>query len=357
MALPSSGPISLSDIQTEFGGSNPIGLNEYYAGGAYVPSGTTGTYGAVPSSGAICMNVFHGTSKPVVGQQAYTTPGTYTWVAPAGVTKISFVVVGSGGNGGVYGFVCGMPWAGGGGGGGGGLAYKNNFTVTPGGSYTVKVRAGGIYCGASTIEQRSTYFCNATNYGALSGRCGRNAGCGGNGGDGGYANCGTLTSGWGRGGNGGSGTTYVSCLSTAAGGGGGGAAGYSGVGPYPSSYDGAGGGGSGAINSVGTSNLYGGGGGGGISGCGSYGSGGGGGVGILGVGSNGQGGWGGSGWYGGGGSGGANSCGGNGGAYGGGGAGLRAINGNSYRLGASGAVRIIWPGNTRSFPSTCTGNL
>jgi hypothetical protein len=25
--------------------------------------------------------------------------------------------------------------------------------------------------------------------------------------------------------------------------------------------------------------------------------------------------------------------------------------------GAVGAVRIIWPGTTRSFPSTCTGNL
>jgi hypothetical protein len=26
-------------------------------------------------------------------------------------------------------------------------------------------------------------------------------------------------------------------------------------------------------------------------------------------------------------------------------------------VGANGAVRIIWPGNTRSFPSTNTGNL
>jgi hypothetical protein len=26
-------------------------------------------------------------------------------------------------------------------------------------------------------------------------------------------------------------------------------------------------------------------------------------------------------------------------------------------LGGAGAVRIIWPGTTRSFPSTCTGNL
>jgi hypothetical protein len=25
-------------------------------------------------------------------------------------------------------------------------------------------------------------------------------------------------------------------------------------------------------------------------------------------------------------------------------------------VGGSGAVRVIWPGNTRSFPSTCTGS-
>jgi hypothetical protein len=38
------------------------------------------------------------------------------------------------------------------------------------------------------------------------------------------------------------------------------------------------------------------------------------------------------------------------GTYGGGGA-VSSLNG------ASGAVRIIWPGATRTFPSTCTGNL
>jgi hypothetical protein len=31
--------------------------------------------------------------------------------------------------------------------------------------------------------------------------------------------------------------------------------------------------------------------------------------------------------------------------------------GGSRNFGARGAVRIIWPGTTRSFPSTCTGNL
>jgi hypothetical protein len=62
MTLPTSGPLSLTDIQTEFGGSNPIGLNEYYAGGGLVPSGTTGTNGAVPSSGQIAISNFYGTA-------------------------------------------------------------------------------------------------------------------------------------------------------------------------------------------------------------------------------------------------------------------------------------------------------
>lgn len=38
MALQSSGAISFSDLQTEFGGDNPIGINEYYKDGVYVPT-------------------------------------------------------------------------------------------------------------------------------------------------------------------------------------------------------------------------------------------------------------------------------------------------------------------------------
>ena len=66
MTLPTSGPLSLADIQGEFGGSNPISLSEYYAGGAYVPAGTTGTNGPVPSSGAISISNFYGTSAVIV---------------------------------------------------------------------------------------------------------------------------------------------------------------------------------------------------------------------------------------------------------------------------------------------------
>jgi len=65
MALPTSGVLDLSDIQTEFGGSNPISLSEYYAGGSYVPSGTSGTNGAVPTSGEIAVSDFYGTQSGI----------------------------------------------------------------------------------------------------------------------------------------------------------------------------------------------------------------------------------------------------------------------------------------------------
>ena len=58
MALPASGAISLNDLQTEFGGTNPISLNEYYRVGSLVPNTTPNT--GIPTSGAITMNNFYG---------------------------------------------------------------------------------------------------------------------------------------------------------------------------------------------------------------------------------------------------------------------------------------------------------
>ena len=65
MAIPSSGPLSLDDIQTEFGGTNPIDLSEYYAGGANVPPGTTGDSGPIPTSGEIAVGEFYGSTNRV----------------------------------------------------------------------------------------------------------------------------------------------------------------------------------------------------------------------------------------------------------------------------------------------------
>jgi hypothetical protein len=56
MAIQASGAVSLSDIQTEFGGVNPISLSEYYRNGTYVPPGAT----SIPESGAIDLSDFYG---------------------------------------------------------------------------------------------------------------------------------------------------------------------------------------------------------------------------------------------------------------------------------------------------------
>lgn len=63
MPLQSSGAISLNDVQTEFGGSNPIGINEYYRGGSNVPD--TSANSLIPTSGTIQLDDFYeGDSTP-----------------------------------------------------------------------------------------------------------------------------------------------------------------------------------------------------------------------------------------------------------------------------------------------------
>lgn len=59
MTLPASGAISFGQIQTEFGGANPIGINEYYRGGTYV---SAGALSSIPTSGAISLSNFYGAS-------------------------------------------------------------------------------------------------------------------------------------------------------------------------------------------------------------------------------------------------------------------------------------------------------
>lgn len=251
------------------------------------------------------------TPNAVVGQTAYTAPGTYTWAKPSGVTNVSIVAVGSGSSGAAsyYTGEIGVCWCGygGGGGGGGALAYLNNYDVSARSSLQIVIAGGGN----STVN---------TCAGALIFRAGYGGpGSGNSGGAGGVAT-GTFTASY-AGGAGGTGG-YSACNFNNSGGGGAGAAGYAGAGGT-----GVGGvGGSGGSGGGGNINT------------------GGGGVGILGQGANGA-------PNGGGGSGGSNASSYSGGAYGGGGS------GNAPGPGGGGAVRIIYPGSTRSFPSTCTGNL
>jgi hypothetical protein len=131
MALQTTGAITLAEIQTEFGGSNPISLSEYYAGGTYVPSGASGTNGAVPASGQISMSQFYGTSDIVI----LSFTGNQTWVVPTGVTSVTVKCWGAGGAHGASPGTFGKAGLGG----EGGFA-KATISVTPG--ETLYVHAG-----------------------------------------------------------------------------------------------------------------------------------------------------------------------------------------------------------------------
>ena len=94
MTLPTTGPLSLSDIQGEFGGANPISLSEYYG------------KDTVPTSGEISIGDFYGTSNLLVNY---------------------LIVAGGGGGGGGC-----FRYTDGGGGGAGGYVEANDVVFTAG---------------------------------------------------------------------------------------------------------------------------------------------------------------------------------------------------------------------------------
>ena len=117
--LQTSGPISLLDIQNKFGGSNPIGINEYY-----------GVDTGVPASGTISFEDFYGT---------------------AGVDVADVLLVGGGGRGGSS---ASGDTNGGGGGGAGGLVATTTATIVPGSRFDVRVGDGGTSSSREGTESR-----------------------------------------------------------------------------------------------------------------------------------------------------------------------------------------------------------
>jgi hypothetical protein len=337
MTLNASGPISFGGATT--GQSINLELGVSATALASINSTAFRTLAGV-ASGQISLSSFYGKSNTVTGQTEYLTNGSYTFVVPAGVTSVSVLCIGGGGNGGASGAApgcCGTYYWGGGGGGSGGLAYQNNYSVTPGASIPILVdRFNG------------SYFNSAATLKAFSGN---GAGEFNNPGDfGSY----TAPNGTGyRGGTGGGGYAGDNQPNNRRGGGGAGTAGYAGVGGF------------GGDNTGGASNggAGAGGGGGGGSTSTSTGAAGGGGTGRFGQGTSGASGSGGNpAAGGGGGSGGSNgqagiagTVAGAAGDYGAGGGGGSA--GQNGGLRGQGLVRIIYPGTTRSYPSTNTGNL
>jgi hypothetical protein len=139
------------------------------------------------------------------GTANFTTPGNYTWTVPSGVTLANIIVTGGGGGGG---------YDGGGGGGGAQVRTVNNISVVPGTNLAITVGTGGV---GGTLSSSATNG-NATSiasYTALGGGAGLPSGgdggaAGGTGGSAGGRNNTTggtggitLTSPYGKGGNGG----------------------------------------------------------------------------------------------------------------------------------------------------------
>jgi hypothetical protein len=281
-------------------------------------------------------------SVVVPGQALFGTnvgTGTFSWTAPTGVTSVNVVAVGGGSSGGQsWSYAAGS---------GGGLGWKNNITVVPGQTYTVRVGRGPSYSNGDNYGGASFFINTST----VAGGGGTHASFGGqdyavgtrNGYGGGYVGDG--------GGQGGNADNYQ---------GGGGAGGYTGRGGnqysgyQPSPTDSGGGAGGGYYSST-------------------YGSGAGGGVGLTGRGTTGSGGYymynpfqGYNNTYSYG-SGGAGGSGGNNGGYGenpfsstgnygpaggtyGGGGGGPGSSGWPGGAGGQGGVRIMWGGG-RSFPN------
>jgi hypothetical protein len=202
MTLPSSGPLSLSDIQGEFGGSNPISLSEYYAGGAYVPPGTSGTYGAVPSSGAIGIRNFYGTTKFTPVTNTYTT-GSGNETVPTGATSLTLTVVGAGGSGGSSYVDFGSDIYNSGGG-GGGAGYSNITRAVASGDWSTTIAYSVGTSGGVSSTTTGSLAAGAVSLTGGGGGAGGSAdsGSGGAGGTAGTASGGSTNTSGSAGGNG-----------------------------------------------------------------------------------------------------------------------------------------------------------
>jgi hypothetical protein len=128
--------------------------------------------------GTISQQYKLATASAPRGEAVYTEPGTYTWVAPDGVTSVSVVAIGGGGGGAkIMNYAYNHYYAGGE---AGGKGWINDYTVTPGNSYTVVVGSGGAGYSVGFVwditgdDGNDSYFINTSTVAGF-------------GGDGGYA--------------------------------------------------------------------------------------------------------------------------------------------------------------------------
>jgi hypothetical protein len=204
-ALPTGGPLSLSLIQSKFGGNAPISLSEYYKGGSYVTGYSYAPH--VPVSGTIKISDFYGSAQYIPQVRTLTLTDGQTWTVPPTIASTLYVTLqgSSGGNGGndASGGYPGYP----------GHLVNGYVIVSPGDIILASVGDVGIGGGSGTGP-------------GTGGQGGYGGVLGFSGGSGGW--CGTA--GWSGGGGGGGGATVIAKNGTpvgvAAGGGGGGGGGW-----------------------------------------------------------------------------------------------------------------------------------
>lgn len=121
MALPVSGPISLGDVEGEFGGAPPTSISEYYDAAA-----------GVPSSGTIALSDFYGTQATIDPAFVQVNNSLSQWTF-SGTSNSSMVI-----NGGAL----ELRSIGDGGKSGASAGAITTFDVTPNTSYTLN---GQIY--------------------------------------------------------------------------------------------------------------------------------------------------------------------------------------------------------------------
>lgn len=134
MALPGSpNTLKLSQLQGEFGGSNPIKLSEYYRNAGYTTSNNTN----VPTGGNVKLSQFYNAMKYIPGYQEFTSSGTFN--IPAWVSTVTIRAIGGGGGGSQGGFdngdngIAGRP----------GSAIWSSYNVVPGSSLSIAIGGGG----------------------------------------------------------------------------------------------------------------------------------------------------------------------------------------------------------------------
>jgi len=146
-------------VATEFNVTKSLNLSDNMGGGQRFSTGPALTFYSTPTAaGYANFNQQVGSNFGTLAltatnfsSQLFSTPGTYSWTVPAGVTSISVAGIGGGGGG-------SQKSAGGSGGGGGLISYSNSISVTPGTTCTIVVGAGGATGGTYGLNGSSTYL-------------------------------------------------------------------------------------------------------------------------------------------------------------------------------------------------------